>query len=402
VLREAAYEEYRKAIDQVYAPSAIFKAQIKSSGEAGEEDNLEGRLLEYVARNLWNSYAPGLSVEQDLILLGMDSQQAAQLHRFIVSEAYRLPHRYINTAEIPRDLVYRYPSISRLSAYLRGDLTSAHDSCEALTLEKLVQQVVVPSMPELKKFEFGSTVLLTGGTGSLGGHLLAHLASISKVERIICLNRPGDGTEPYLRQVESNAKKGACITFVAAEKIQVIETDSTLPYLGLRPSTYMSLASSITHILHNAFQVDFLRRSDQFKDQYAIMSNLIQLGLACSPRATFLFVSSVAVVGKCEVAPHSIDSPALIPEEAFQHDWNMPKSGYGVAKLACEKMLEGAFKEHGLYSIIVRCGQVSGALENGFWNSKEIFPTLFRNSRQVGALPDFDGVSLLYPRWIAD
>jgi nucleoside-diphosphate-sugar epimerase len=403
VLREAAYEKYRKAIDQVYAslssPTAISKAQLESTRGVGKvsEDDLEGRLLEYVARNLWSSYAPELDVEQDLILRGLDSQQAAQLHRFIVLEACRLPQIYTKAAEIPKDLVYRYPSISRISAYLRGDLTSFHDSREALTLKQLMQQVVVPSMPELKTFEFGSTVLLTGGTGSLGSHLLAHLASISTVERIICLNRRGGGKEPPLRQFESNSEKGACITSAAADKIQVLETDCTLPHLGLRPSTYKSLASSVTHIIHNAFQVDFLRRSDQFKDQYAIMSNLIQLGLACSSQVTFLFVSSVAVIGECGVASPATNSPVLIPEETFQHDWNMPRSGYGMAKLACEKMLEGAFKMHGLYSIIVRCGQVSGALKNGFWNSKEFFPTLFTRSRLVRALPNFDGVSLLQP-----
>lgn len=359
------------------------------------DTDLENQLLDYIVHTIWRQDTPTPSVTDDLFKKGMDSQQATQLYTYI---ARKLPLR---AKSLPKDFIYGHTTIAQIAAHIRGDIQQTPlVSARFGGFRDLMQQFVAPYSTASTVQPSGATILLTGGTGAIGSHLLARFASLTEVSQIIVLNRSsnrisrhkGAGkANGYIRQFKSNNYKGANIDSSVIEKIRIIESDTSYECLGLQEAMYGFLAASVTHIIHSAFQVDFLQRKEQFDDQYKAMQNLIQFALQCTSNPRFLFVSSIAVVDQYHAT--SPDAITTVPEQVFQPDWGMPSIGYGQAKLICEKLLETASTLHGLCSVVVRCGQVSGSSSNGFWNERELIPTMIHCSLRINALPALDGVS---------
>jgi nucleoside-diphosphate-sugar epimerase len=346
---------------------------------------MEANLIHYLQSNLWKKHSSPLTINDDLFELGMDSLQATQFRRFIVDAVSRVPHtRHV---KIPRDFLYTHSSIGQIARYLRQEDAVSSVSDEQLLQDLMDQYASLP--PTSSPVDTKATILLTGGTGALGSHLVATLASAPWVERIIVLNRAdSNGVNPYARQFDSGKKKGTKIPLAVIDKVEVIETNTALPMLGLSKPRYWGVASATTHILHNAWPVDFRRAVTSFKSQFNIMSNLLQLARDMQSRPSFVFLSSVAVVAECK------SDMFPIPETLCGADWALPKMGYGQAKLVCERMLERASEEGIINGVTVRFGQISGAVSNGYWNPSEYFPTLVKNSRGIGLLPELQGVSL--------
>src|SRR5436305_10144288 len=150
---------------------------------------IQGRLNWKVPENDWN-------FNHDLFELGMDSLQAVQLRRFLLSFAPSPA-----AEQIPRDFVYQHPSIAKIAAALRAkEKPNPYAEHRRDMIKKYVELYSMEPLdrepPNLQRVcarpmqESMSVVLLTGATGSLGAHLLAHLASQPGVARVICLNRP--------------------------------------------------------------------------------------------------------------------------------------------------------------------------------------------------------------------
>ena len=378
------------------------KSELKSSRQTSSSllnGNIEENLLEYIRLHIWKPHSQPLNTTDDLFELGMDSLQAVQIQRFLLSEVSQSKDQLSAPIEIPKDFLYTHSSIAQITSYLQGSArpSSAVDTSSS-TLEKLLTQYVPSEQPKnIQTHTTGGTVVLTGGTGALGCHLLAQLASSTTIDRIICLNRPGRSkSNPYARQFASIKEKGAGIPLSMIDKVEVLETNTALPNLGLTLPVYWAIASAVTHIIHNAWPVDFKRTVASFESQFKIMQNLINFARdsSCSPR--FMFVSSIAVVAQYTNPQIKKHDAIIVPEQPFQPHWPTPTMGYGQAKLVCEKMLERAANENIVDGVIVRCAQISGSTSNGYWNASEYFPTLLRNSHRVGALPELEGVSY-YP-----
>lgn len=107
-------------------------------------------------------------------------------------------------------------------------------------------------------------VLMTGATGSLGSHLVAHLSSLSDVQAVICLNRHSR-KDPTLRQREAFESKGILLNAESLSKIRVLATDMAKPRLGLPDSEYETLFHSVTHVVHNAWLMSITRPVKEFE-----------------------------------------------------------------------------------------------------------------------------------------
>lgn len=127
------------------------------------------------------------------------------------------------------------------------------------------------------------SVLLTGATGSLGSHLVAHLAELPNVQTIICLNRRRS-MEPELRQRQAMESRGIALGTSALSKLRVFETDTARLMLGMPSSDYENLVSTVTHIVHNAWPMSIKRPVKSFKSQFQVMENLIDLAREISWR----------------------------------------------------------------------------------------------------------------------
>ncbi|KAI1860396.1 uncharacterized protein JN550_011548 [Neoarthrinium moseri] len=236
-------------------------------------------------------------------------------------------------------------------------------------------------------------VLITGGTGGLGAHLVASAALRTDVSRVICLNRPRQAQEPKARQLEALRKKCIELPPDAKAKIEVWETDLSQPVeLGLSHEQYLSLIDRVTRIVHNAWLMHSKWPVKRFEPQLRIMANMLNLARDISARhprlVWFEFVSSIATIGH-----HSFwtGSP-MVPEERVPIESVLP-TGYGEAKYICERMLDATlhrFPER-FQATVVRLGQIAGSKTNGHWNPMEHVPFMIKSSQCLGAVPELPG-----------
>ncbi|RMZ86788.1 hypothetical protein DV736_g5986, partial [Chaetothyriales sp. CBS 134916] len=240
----------------------------------------------------------------------------------------------------------------------------------------------------------GSCVLVTGATGSVGCHIVAALAALPTVKRVICLNRQSNH-EPRKRQFESLISKGICDPERLAGKLMVLESDAAKAYLGLPLEIYQELARSVTHIIHNAWPMSFKRPLKNFEPQFQVMRNLIDIAQTASSRLppeikfTFQFVSSVAVVGHYPIWKED----PCVPEERMPIDAVFPM-GYAEAKYVCEKMLDKTLHHQPdrFRVSVVRLGQVAASKKSGYWNTHEHLSFLWKSSQCLNHLPQLPGL----------
>ncbi|KAJ5910075.1 Polyketide synthase [Penicillium tannophilum] len=235
-------------------------------------------------------------------------------------------------------------------------------------------------------------ILVTGATGSLGSHIVDYLSHLPQVKTVVCLNRKTT-SDAHVRQLQALESRGISSTEVS--KVEVIDTDSSKPLLGLQHETYNELATKITHIIHNAWPMSGTRPLKGFEGQFKVMRNLIDLasaaGSAHGSVVGFQFISSIAVVGH---HPSTRTSHHLVPEERIQTAASVLPNGYGDAKWVCERMLDETlhrFPQH-FTAMAVRLGQIAGSRTSGYWNHMEHFTFMVQSSQTLRAFPNLEGV----------
>lgn len=246
-------------------------------------------------------------------------------------------------------------------------------------------------------------ILITGGTGGLGSHLVANALAQPDVTRVVCLNRRNNKRDARERQLQSLLEKGTglCAADIdnLAERLDVVETDLSKPNLGLTPEEYAAIADRVTHIVHNAWLMHSKWPLKRFEPQLRIMANMIALARDASVRrgpsagpVTFQLVSSIAVVGH---HPLQTGRP-FVPEELMSVASVLP-TGYGLAKYACERMLDATLRVHPsrFRATAVRLGQIAGSTANGYWNPAEHVSFLIKSSQALHRLPEFGTGSTL-------
>ncbi|KAI0180678.1 putative polyketide synthase [Hypoxylon sp. FL1284] len=241
--------------------------------------------------------------------------------------------------------------------------------------------------------QHSNCVLITGGTGGLGSHLIAKALARPGVARVVCLNRRNHKYDARERQAQSLLQKGTGINpDDITDRVEVIEADLSKANLGLAEEVYNNLADTVTHIVHNAWLMHSKWPVKRFEPQLRIMSNMIGLARDVSvrrgsgTRVTFEFISSIATVGH---HPLWTGRPA-VPEVRVPIESVLP-TGYGDAKYICERLLDATLHCYPdrFRAAAVRLGQIAGSSLNGYWNHAEHVFFLIKSSQTLGALPDF-------------
>lgn len=279
---------------------------------------------------------------------------------------------------------------------MKGDLAARKEAVNAY-LEKYLAcfsfPTASPSLPAPDDAE--KVILVTGASGSLGGHLAYHMAQLPDIKTTICLNRE-NRADPFERQIKAMRGKGIRFPEHLKPKLLVLQTDSTKPIFGLSSSKYDSLVSSVTHLIHNAWPMSAKRALAGFESQFQVMRNLIDFAshvVARRPntfRFSFQMVSSIGVVGHYGLGNGEIKT--LVPEDRVGIDAVLC-NGYSEAKWGCERMLDETLHQHPhrFRTMVVRLGQIAGSKTSGYWNPMEHFCFLIKSSQTLNALPDVDG-----------
>ncbi|KAL4915854.1 hypothetical protein BDW62DRAFT_203306 [Aspergillus aurantiobrunneus] len=374
----------------------VFSVEIEAAyttlGQSSQTPHLDSTdplpgLREIIQSCLGDRVNTAITDDADFFELGMDSLEATRLARQLNS----LPNKasFPGIPDTPRpDYIYQHPTLSSLSAAMVDAQPSQPSAERAQRMQSMLQETLQTLRPPA-----GAVVLLTGSTGALGVHLVDQLASNPHIQRIICLNRPRPGVQdPWTQQQDACRARGVHPPPASTQddKLTVLHATTHEQNLGLPVEVYARLTASVTHIVHNAWPMDFNRQLSSFRGPIASVRNLIHLAYdihALRPHVLprVVFNSSIAVTGRYPAKQ--------VPEEPMTDPtWTVPM-GYAEAKWVCEGLLDEAAKASPgvLDAVIIRLGQLSGSTASGFWTKTEHLPTLVSASARIGTLPDIQG-----------
>lgn len=190
--------------------------------------------------------------------------------------------------------------------------------------------------------------------------------------------------------MHSLASRHINLTDIEASKLHAVPSDLSQPNLGLGTHDLNHLLSSLSHVIHSAWAVNFNLGVRSFEAQHICgVHNLVNFCLRVSlpMPAKFFFCSSVSTAS-------GTPKPAKIAEAAIEDLSHAQNTGYGRSKLVSEHIVRNAMRTGNMHARVLRIGQLSGDRVNADWNDTEAVALMIRSALTVGALPGLDEVSL--------
>ncbi|KAI1461664.1 hypothetical protein F4805DRAFT_412942 [Annulohypoxylon moriforme] len=379
VQRKQAVDMYTSEIDALYEENEMPNNGLTNTG-SGNGSSVEDAVKNALASST-DIDINSLSIDTDLFELGLDSLQV----RFITRELNKYLAFHGKEQSLQTRIVYSNSSISALatfiSALVEGRTPSSAGETDAQKMQKLYDlyaaNMPVSGRKASPKHSGGLVFLLTGSTGSLGSYILDSLHKDPRVCRIYCLNR---GPDSLQRQQKSQSEKGLQ---PLPDKVQCLDADLSKPYFGLSLQEYTGLLDQVTHVVHNAWQVDFNLSIDSFANHIGIVRRFIDFSSDTRFGAQLFFISSISATAGLK---------GVVAEQIFE-DWQTPaETGYGKSKFVSERLLDTAAKESSIPAVICRVGQVSGPTSAcGVWPKREWLPSMIASSKYLGKLPSTIG-----------
>ncbi|KAH8103378.1 hypothetical protein BXZ70DRAFT_1055180, partial [Cristinia sonorae] len=224
-------------------------------------------------------------------------------------------------------------------------------------------------------------VLLTGSTGGLGSHLLALLLEDNEVKKVYTLDR---GMDVAARQRASFEERRIPLGLLENQKLVPLSADYGQEDLGLSGTVASEIRDSVTHIIHNAWKVDFNLSLNSFESNVHGARNLFDFSTSCKHEVPFIFCSSVSAASRWDA------SQGLVPEEVLQDSRWAGLNGYAKSKYITERILHSAI-QLGHPVMTIRIGQIAGSMTTGSWNVSDWVPIIVKSSLSLGCLPDLPG-----------
>lgn len=311
---------------------------------------------------------------------GFDSLKATRMLRHIkngmVTQGLQPPSKLTSRT------IYQNPSCSSLATALLTSMkrntkpgTDTGNECEmSRLLDSFAREVesLAIAAPPLQ------TVILTGSTGSLGSYILDRLVRSDRVEQVICLNRVGSGAK---LQTTSHDSRGLIKDF---SKVSFVEADLAEDRLGLKEGTYQELTSRTTHIIHNAWPVDFNLSLSFFEPQLAGCLHLLTLATKMPYLRNLSFVSSIGIA-----SDWTKKRSTEVPESKIEDLSVAGDMGYSQSKLLAELIFAHGCDNLKVPVSICRVGQIAGPVlsPKGMWSPKEWFPSILLTCKHLGKIP---------------
>ncbi|WVW83561.1 hypothetical protein I302_105582 [Kwoniella bestiolae CBS 10118] len=377
IQRGVAYDVFKVEISKLYYSQhgevdSILKRSVE---EIGSEVK---RIIESIAATRLK--VDNLDENTDLFSWGVDSLMATRIRTAL--------QKTLNTGEItlPNNVVFEKPSIKRLSQYI-FDLQEHKGSRDDNVQDtyKLMEDLV----EKYSRFEAtangnavaqkqGKTVLLTGGTGSLGSFLIDELNQTlsGTIAKIICLVRGEDDESAYQRVEDGLRKRGISM----GKKVEVMVARLSAKDLGLQADVYKRLKDEVDVIIHAAWPVHFTSSLVSFEDSIKGTRHLLDL-LAGTNQGKLYYCSSLASVLN--------QNTSVILEQPSEDPSTASPIGYSQSKWVTEGICRAAAGSSSLKDRvhILRVGQLCGDTKLSHWNEKEGWPLMIRTAQTTGTLP---------------
>ncbi|MFF3272756.1 amino acid adenylation domain-containing protein [Streptomyces chrestomyceticus] len=224
------------------------------------------------------------------------------------------------------------------------------------------------------------TVLLTGGTGFLGVHLIDQLIKAG-IEQVHCLTRADDRDAAHAR-IAARMRHYGLDPSCCEERIVPVPGSLDASRLGLSDACWNELAHAADLIVHAGARVNLAYPYHALAPTNVGGTRaVLDLAGTCR-RKPVHYISTVSVLA----ASNSTDgdrayenTPLPAPEKIAQ--------GYPQTKWVSERLLAQA-AERGLPTAIHRPYDITGTRERGVWNTRTMMCALFRTIAETGAAPD--------------
>ncbi|KAL6304755.1 hypothetical protein BKA93DRAFT_261672 [Sparassis latifolia] len=325
------------------------------------------------------------SPEVPLTTYGLDSLSASRLS-FVLRPFVEVSQIQLLANMSLRDLQGKVSASLLPSA--AGKQEIRRERSEADLMNELVAKYTLDMHPRSTESASHSpppsehVVLVTGTTGALGCHIVARLLSMDEVKRVYGFNRTSTtGTALWARQAAIFAAQGLPSSLVDSPKLTLVEGDLAAEDLGVS-GDIMDKLVAVTHIIHNAWKVDFGTPLTGFEDLIKGTRRLLDLStqstLEILPSISFL--SSIGVYQFSDGCPLAPEAPILDAEVAAQ-------TGYLESKWVGERLVQIAAEKMSLRTNVIRIGLLTGS-DNGAWDTAHWLPALVQSGPHVGCLPD--------------
>lgn len=227
-----------------------------------------------------------------------------------------------------------------------------------------------------------SAIVLSGATGSLGGHLAATLLE-QPHEVIHCLVRAKTPAAADQRLRDRMAEVGTD----DPARLVAVPANLESPRLGLAPQVWNELTGKVTQIFHCAASVHLTAAYQQLAPaNIGGTRELIALATATAVRSrspvAFHYVSTLAVF------LDAIRAGIVEVDEAVRPSMETAgELGYPRSKVAAERVVSRA-SESGVVSTIYRPGLVTGHSVTGETSTSDLLMPVLRAVAALGCAPD--------------
>ncbi|KAF9067908.1 hypothetical protein BDP27DRAFT_1327979 [Rhodocollybia butyracea] len=380
VMRKAALHEYENV-------------ESNTSGVKPPSSWEDPTIQEWLATQVEDLCHNSVNNSDDIFHHGFDSLCATILRLRLVS-SLRATGNVLVSRLISQNVIYNYPTITKLSQFIvglieskpgqNGVLVNSHEEEIESMISLYSKGLEAPIPPNAGNAPTKVVVLLTGSTGNLGAQILADLLLNESVAEVYTLNRPSSKLSIKKRHQERFEDKELDVGLLSSQKLVLLEGDSSHPTLGLTDAVYSKLQESLTIIIHNAWRLDFNLSLSSFEPHVRGTRNLIDL--ARSSRYVhwlrFLFTSSI---GSAQSWDPTTMGP--YPDKVVSDPKYAVGPGYGESKYISERILA----KSELHVSSFRIGQITGG-QNGAWALSDWLPMIIKSSLALGILPDATGV----------
>lgn len=396
--RKSTLQDYQVEIKALYASQKPLSASGHSDLDFSTLQRALSSIKILIAQYVGDE---DIGIETELFHSGFDSLGVVNITRNINNA---LGRQALSTRDI-----YSHPTIKQIASLLLApNGESVQTGTAFMSREERMEEIYqtyaaeVPissrSTKPLASNE-GLSVMLTGSTGSLGSYILSVLQQDPRVAYVACLNRSSDG---YSRQRRVHSQRGLCTDFA---KVDFLHCDLSKPYLGLSHDTYARLLDRTTHILHNAWPVDFNLALESFIATHVHgVRRLVDFCVNSAHGAVFFLLSSMATVQRWQ--PLSVQQADEKVPEAVQQSWNISSpTGYAESKHISEKLINEAHRISRVTAAVARLGQIAGPVlpshaGGGSWPKQEWLPSLIISSKHMRKLPSSLGSMKDVVNWV--
>ena len=271
IQRHQTYQQYEEVIEKLYQAAEDGQLGL-TEGDAGDSPRIDFTRQSSIKEWLQKFIADDAGIhdlggDDTFFEAGMDSLRVIRIVRELKRQVKLADDTQLTPQSLSPAVVYSHPSLNELSDHLSKkakpapqDLDSGYQSADSnetgrssklrdmeSLLDKYVQNLPVGNQRQQLPIIQGTTVLLTGSTGSLGSYLLNELSNDPNVQRIICLDRTSSAAEKHR---ETGPKRG--LTPLDPERVEFLKANLADPQLGVGNKVYERLKSTVTHIIRKA------------------------------------------------------------------------------------------------------------------------------------------------------